>query len=408
MSSHAHRHPPVTRGLRKGGFIAALHSLLDHYLLVPIGAVIALGWANLGEESYFGTVGALRFPVNEIGMAFVFGLMAQEVLEATMPGGVLYGWRRWMLPIVGAFSGTALTSAAYLAYINSSYQEVLRAGWPVAAAVDLIFGYLVLRAIFRRHPAVPFFIILAVACNAIGLASTTSRHMWVDPQPGGIALMLVALGSAFLLRRAKVKSFWPYVAFCGPLSWAALYLDGLHPALALVPLVPFLPHAVRRDDFLADPHHAPHDSPRRFEHEWSSIVRVVLFLFALVNAGVVIRGYDAGTWGVLIASLLVKPAGIVAGLVVSTRFGLPLPARLHWRDVVVVATTSTAGFTFAMFLATSAYPAGPTLTQLKLGALGTTLGLACAVIAARQLGVGRFAKQAPEESAHFRLEDYVV
>ena len=33
-----------------------------------------------------------------------------------------------------------------------------------------------------------------------------------------------------------------YVIGPGALSWAGLYLGGFHPALALVPIVPFMPH----------------------------------------------------------------------------------------------------------------------------------------------------------------------
>ncbi len=56
---------------------------------MPIGAVIALIWANTAAESYFHFAHRLSFFVNEIAMALFFALMAQEVYEATMPGGAL-------------------------------------------------------------------------------------------------------------------------------------------------------------------------------------------------------------------------------------------------------------------------------------------------------------------------------
>ena len=54
---------------------------------LPLGAALALAWANTGPESYFRTAHALAFPVNEIGMAIFLGLITQEALEAVMPGG---------------------------------------------------------------------------------------------------------------------------------------------------------------------------------------------------------------------------------------------------------------------------------------------------------------------------------
>ena len=54
--------------------------------------------------------------------------------------------------------------------------------------------------------------------------------------------------------------------------------------------------------------------------------------------------------------------------------GLRLPAHLRWRELIVVSLTASAGFTFALFFATSIMPAGPLLGELKLGALSTAAG----------------------------------
>jgi Na+/H+ antiporter NhaA len=77
----------------------------DRFLLLPIGAVIALVWANSAPESYFLFAQKISFFVNEIGMAFFFALATQEIVEAVMPGGALHSWRRWGLPLVAAAGG---------------------------------------------------------------------------------------------------------------------------------------------------------------------------------------------------------------------------------------------------------------------------------------------------------------
>ena len=81
---------------------------IERFLLIPIGALIALIWANTAPESYFLVAHRLSFYVNEIGMALFFALLAQEVYEATMPGGALHSWRRWGMPVVGAAGGIAI------------------------------------------------------------------------------------------------------------------------------------------------------------------------------------------------------------------------------------------------------------------------------------------------------------
>jgi NhaA family Na+:H+ antiporter len=366
---------------------------LDHFLLLPLGGLIALIWAHLRPESYFTMAHAVAFVVNEIGMALFFALIAQEVVEEVMPGGALHTWRRWTLPVVAAAGALLGSAGVYLAYVSWRHQPILTPGWPIAGAVDLAFAYFVVRAIFRRHPAIPFLLLLAIAANAVGVLAIASREPFVEVRPGGTALMLTALGIAFALRRWKVRTFWPYLVLCGPLSWWGLYFDGFHPALALVPIVPFMPHAPRSLDLFADAPHGRHDSTRHFEHVWKYPIQVVLFLFGLVNAGVLLSGYGAGTWALLYAAMIGKPLGILAAVGIALAFGLHLPPRLHWRDLIVVALATSGGFTFGLFFATAAFPLGAVLAELKMGAVATGIGVPLAIGAARLLHVGRFARR---------------
>lgn len=370
--------------------VKLLRFTVDHFLLVPIGGLIAIVWANAGPASYFTWAHNLAFVVNEIGMALFFALVAQEVVEEVIPGGALHTWRRWTLPVVAAVGGIVGSALVYLAYVRWQYELVLSSGWPVAGAIDLAFAYFIVKAIFRRHAAIPFLLLLAIAADAIGMLLIASRHPFVEMRSGGAALMTAALGLAFVLRRRKVHTFWPYLLGCGPLSWWALYLDGLHPALALVPIVPFLPHAPRSLELFADAPHGRHDSSRHFEHVWKYPVQAVLFLFGLVNAGVLLNGYDTGTWALLAAMLAGKPLGIFAAVGLALALGLHLPARFHWRDLIVVAFATSGGFTFGLFFATAVFPMGPVLTQLKLGAVLSGVGVPLAFAAARLLHAGRF------------------
>ena len=400
MTTHALRRPAIDAPLQ-GSVRSAVRFTIDHFLLLPIGGLLALVWANTAPESYFTAAHRLSLAVNEIGMALFFALIAQEVYEEIMPGGALHTWRRWTLPVAAAAGGVAGSALAYLAFVEWRYELVLAAGWPVAGAVDLALAYVVVKAIFRRHPAVPFVLVLAITANVAGMLAVASRHALVDVRPGGAALMAGALGLAWMLRRSRIAHVWPYFAVCGGLSWWALYLDGVHPALALVPIVPFLPHAPRTLDVFADPPR-PTSAARQLEHLWKYPVHVVLFLFGLVNAGVLLRGYDTGTWALLVAALAGKPLGILAAVAVAVALGLHMPPRFTWRDLAVVAVASSGVFAFGLFFATAVFPAGPALAQLKLGAVASGIGVPLAFVLARALRVGRFHPHSHPHQTHQR------
>jgi NhaA family Na+:H+ antiporter len=127
------------------------------------------------------------------------------------------------------------------------------------------------------------------------------------------------------------------------------------------------------------------------------VAQAVLFFFGVVNAGVILRGVDTGTWAILAAALLGRPLGILGGAAIGLALGLRLPMSLRWRELVVIALATSSGFTFALFAATTLLPPGAVLTQVKLGALGTVTGAAAAFVAARLLGVGRFARPVADQ-----------
>jgi len=391
MRSHTIAHPALAAARSSHGAAALLRFSLEHYLWLPLGGLAGLVWANTAAEPYFAFAQQLTFPVNAIGMALFFALITQEIVEEIVPGGALHTWRRWVVPMVGALGGALGATAVYLGYVAIKHEAVLEQGWLVACAFDIAFAYFVVKSIFKRHPAVSFLLVMAIATNLTALIVVGLWYQPVIIRPGGTVLMAAALGLAVIFRRFKIHRFWPYLTICGPLSWWALYLDGFHPALALVPIVPFLPHQPRGVDTFDDLSDARPDSPRRFEHEFSHAVQGVLFLFGLVNAGVLLHRYGTGTWALLAATLAGRPIGILAAMGLAVWLGMRLPPRLHWREMFVIALASSSGFTFTLFAAVALYPVGPILAELKLGAVLSGVGVIAAFGAARFLKVGRFA-----------------
>jgi Na+:H+ antiporter, NhaA family len=366
--------------------------ILNYLLALPVGCLAAVVWANTLPDSYYRFAHALTFPVNDIGIVFFFALITKEVVEATVPGGALHPWRRAALPVVGAIGGCGAAIACYLLFLRWAEEPMLLSAWAVACAVDIPGSYIIARSIFGRHPAVAFLLLLAISADVIGLVCLAVLQPIGDLHPAvGLGLMAVAVSLAAAFRWRGVKSFWMYLLGPGVLSWWALFLGGVHPALALVPIMPFLPHARHDAGLFVEPPPQAHDTVTRFERWWQLPVQGVLLLFGLVNAGVPIHGLETGMWAIAVAALG-RPIGIVAATGVGIAAGLHLPQRVGWRDLVVVGCTASIGLVFALFFSAAVMPVGPLLLQMRMGALLTIIGGGLAFALARLLHVGRFAR----------------
>jgi NhaA family Na+:H+ antiporter len=377
--------PPPSR-LRR-----ATKTFLDNSGLLVLGTAIALLWANLDRDSYFATSLRLHFLVNDVAMAFFFALAAKEVTEATAPGGPLYSPRRAAMPLIAAVGGMMGPALIFITLTIVLDRPNLERGWAIPTATDIAFSYLAARIVFgAKHPAIPFLLLLAIADDALGLLIIAAFY---PTGPLRIVDFLILLGAGMLvagwLRRRRIRSFWPYILAGGALSWIGFYRGGLHPALALVPIIPFLPHAARDPGLFVEAPHL-HDTLNEFEHTFKKPVEAMLFFFGLVNAGVVFSNIGAGTWFVLVAILAGKPIGIVTATALSALGGLHLPNRVSWRDLIVVGIIAGIGFTVALFFATAAFPYGRLLDETKLGALLSFSAFGLGLAAAKVLRAGRF------------------
>ncbi len=366
--------------------------VIDYLLALPLGCAIALLWANTLPDSYYRFAHAAAWTVNDIGMVFFFALITKEVAEATIPGGALHPIRRAALPVAAAIGSVVVSIACYLLFIHSAGEHMLESGWVAACAIDIPGSYVIARMIFGRHPAVPFLLLLAIAADAIGLicvavvAPIGEGHLLI-----GLALMAIAIGAAFALRRGGARNFWWYLIGPGVVSWFALFYGGVHPALALVPIVPFFSHGLRDRGLMIESSPQAHDTLTLFDRWWRFPVEIVLMLFGLVNAGVPLHGLEPGMWAIPIAALG-RPIGTIAAIGIAVAAGLHLPKQVGWREILVVGCASSIGLVFALFFSTAVMPPGPMLLEMKMGALVTIAGGGVAFIAARVLRVGRFAR----------------
>lgn len=363
--------------------------VIDNSLLLVAGTLLALVWANLDHHSYERFTHVLHFGVNDIGMVFFFALATKEIIEATLPGGALASPREAGVPLLAAAGGMIAPAAVYATQAALQGRPDLYPGWAIPCATDIAFSYLAARMIFPQgHPGIPFLLLLAIADDALGLILLAIFY------PSGplslmtfAAFMIPAIGVSLWLKRRSTRNFWPYVIFGGGLSWCAMYFGGLHPALALVPVLPFMPHAGRDLGVFAKGEELRPDTMNRFEHWWKVPVQFILFLFGLVNAGVTLSSVGPPTWMVLSGLLIGKPVGIVAFTFLAIKLGLRAPGGLSYVHTVVVGMAAAIGFTVALFFATAAFPPGVVLDQAKMGALLSFIAAPLAIGLGRMVGL---------------------
>jgi NhaA family Na+:H+ antiporter len=234
-------------------------------------------------------------------------------------------------------------------------------------------------------------LLLAVADDAAGLAIIAV--FYPDPnhpvQPLWLLLVAAAVVTASLLRRRAVLSFWPYVVLGGSLSWLGLHMAHLHPALALVPVVPFMPNRGRDEGLFEEHGEGLFDTLNQFEHFFKSPVDFGLFAFGLANAGVPLSNVGAATWAVLVSLLVGKTVGITGFSMAAHALGFSLPKGMSPKSLVVAGVTASLGLTVALFVAGVAFVDPQLQGAAKMGALGSALAAPIVLILAKIVGVKR-------------------
>lgn len=394
--------------------------LTEYSLLLILGAIIALVWANVDYASYHHFVEmviwdhapighlhdghrtlTLHYLVNDLLMAFFFAIAAKEVWEAViLENGSLRG-KRAATPLFATAGGMLGPIAVYLGLamvLGSDTYNAVANGWAIPTATDIAFSYLVGRLVFGAgHPAVRFLLLLAIADDAAGLIILAIFYPSGDLAPEWLLLSLVAAVGVFLLanwlpRRLdrgkqhrpastymrKTFSFLPYL-IAAAISWYGFMRSGLHPALGLLPIVPTIPHADRAFGIFSEAESHLHDLLNEIEHALKTPVEVVLFFFGLCNAGVQFSSMGDATWLVLAGLLVGKPIGILLmGWVAAVPLRLGIPDGMRIVDLVVIGFVAAIGFTVSLFVASVAFENGPVQDAAKMGAL---LSFAAAVVA---------------------------
>jgi len=397
-----------------------IQSLQEFSIPLIAGVVMAMIWANVSPDSYqalvhtpiylLGTIFShtadhghaahggwdhyltLHFLINDIFMALFFGIAAKEITEACLPKGALNPVSKAINPLFGTIGGVVGPIGMFLLLNATMGSPAWKNGWGVPNATDIALAWLVIKFLFgARHPAVSFLLLLAVADDAIGLGIIAIGY----PDPAhptqwmNLMWCLPGVGIAYGLRLNKVQNWVPYIAIGGAFCWWGLYSAHLHPALALVFVVPFLPGPKQDlglfvdDDDYSEGHH-PHSPLENFEHSLKLFVDFGLFFFALVNAGVGFGEINGLSWIIVGSLVLGKVVGITGFSVLAEMLGFPLPAGMTRSHLVVTSCVAGLGLTVALFVCGQAFVDPSLQAAAKMGAV-FSVGAAAVAFAAKQL-----------------------
>ena len=376
---------------------------------------VLIDFHPLGDHAYvFGHPLTIHFIINGMFMCLFFGIAAKEITESTLPGGVLNPLRRAINPLAGTLGGVfgpvgMYFALAWILYGGTDDFGAVANGWAIPTATDIALAWLVARVVFGpMHPAVNFLLLLAVADDAIGLVIIAV--FYPDPnhpvEPIWLLFVVGGMAAAYVIRRFRVR-WWPvYILVGGALSWVGLAKAGVEPALALVPIVPFMPASVRNGGSHEEeeeqehahaagtaphPHatdathhggaaeHGNHGVLERFEHQLKPFVDYGLFFFAFANAGVAFTSIGWVTMMVLASLIVGKAIGVTLFSWVASLIGFPLPPGMGVRHLVVTGVVAGLGLTVALFVAGKAFPGDSPFQEP--GKMGAVLSIGAALVA---------------------------
>ena len=374
-----------------------LNLLREFSIPLLSGVIAALIWSNRSMAGYqqflhdpfLGSL-SVHFLTNDVFMVFFFGIAAVEITQSFLPGGDLHPIRKSVNPLLATLGGVMGPAVVYITLNYFLGSPSLQRGWGIPTATDIAFAWLTARMVFgNHHPAISFLVLLAVADDGIGLAiiAIFYSNALLPVRPIWLLLVAAAMVAAYMLRWNGVKSYWPYVLLGGGLSWAGLFQAHLHPALALVSIVPFMPHRQFEEKHMFEEDVSDRSTIARFEHDWKVIVDFGLFMFGLANAGVQFSNMGTATWLVVAALLLGKTAGIFSFGYAGHKLGFPLPRGMEKKELFVVGIIAGFGFTVALFVAGEAFVEPSHQAAAKMGAMLSCGSAVIALVAGRLLKI---------------------
>ncbi len=344
-------------------------------IVLAAATVAALVWANVSPSGYEDLWHTelpldfdLRHAVNDGLMALFFFVVGLEIKRELVEGD-LRDRQTAALPVAAAIGGMLVPAAVYLA-VNaggSGHPD----GWAIPMATDIAFALAVLAMVGSRVPReLKLFLLTLAIVDDIGAIVVIALFYADDLAPAWLLAAAAAAVVMIAMRAAGVTHPAWYVA-PALLLWLFTYESGVHATIAGVALGLLTPTGTVGDrEVLRNLEHGL--------HPWSSFV--VVPLFALANAGVVLRAdsleaaaTSAVAWGILLGLVVGKPLGILGASALAVRLKIAtLPGGLRVSHLSGVAVIAGIGFTVSLFVADLSY-GGLRLGEAKVAILAASL-----------------------------------
>ncbi|MGI8773693.1 MAG: Na+/H+ antiporter NhaA [Actinomycetota bacterium] len=384
--------------------------------------VIALIWANspwgdsyesLWHTEVGFTVGtfelseSLQHWVNDGLMTLFFFVVGLEI-KRELVRGELNEVRKAALPIAAAAGGMIVPALIFFA-LNAGTGA--SSGWGVPMATDIAFAVGVLALVAPNAPTnLKIFLLSLAVVDDIGAILVIAIFYSTGVQASFLLGAFALLGVVVVLRRMQV--WWmPVYVVIGVGLWYMLLESGVHATLAGVamglfaPVTPLDLRHRRRVPLFEDEEHedfalgltelppqeamavkaridASTSVAERLEfklHPWTSYV--IVPLFALANAGVVLKFDTLGTaftsrvtLGVIFGLVVGKIIGVLSFTYGALKLGVGvLPVGMTRRDLFGVSALAGIGFTVALFITSLAFEDPVFQDEAKVGILVASL-----------------------------------
>lgn len=334
-------------------------------ILLAFFALIAMVLANSELSSeYFSVLNfkiinlTVQHWINDAFMVIFFFLIGMEI-KKEMVAGELRSPKKAALPIAAAMGGMVFPAIIYY-FLNPEYPD--SKGWGIPMATDIAFALGVLTIFGNRASLSLKIFLLAIAIvDDLGAILVIAFFYTTKINVQGLAIAAVVLGIMMLVKSIGIKNYSIYILL-GFFVWVGVLLSGVHATIAgvLIGLLTPYKFPTERKSTIT---YSPLEYLVHKLHPWVSFG--IMPIFALANAGVVIKGVDIIEiiknpihQGVALGLLIGKPMGILVFSLLAVKFKLAqLPSALSWRDVTAVGVLAGIGFTMALFISNLAlYP----------------------------------------------------
>ncbi len=324
--------------------------------------------------------------INDGLMALFFVVVGLEIKRQLLEGHLATAGRA-ALPALAAFGGMAAPAAIYVLLTWSD--PLLRRGWAIPTATDIVLALGILAFLGRRVPdGLRVFLTALAVFDDIGAVLVIALFYGHGVALTPLLVAGLAILGLVLANRWRWTRPLPYLVL-GVVLWAAMSRAGIEPALAGVIIGAAVPLRAG-----AGGCRSPLRSAERSLHPYTTLLIVPLFAF--FNAGIDVRAIslDTAPWsvmaGVALGLLLGKPLGIVATTWIAIRLGIAeLPRGVGWPQIHGVALLAGIGFTMSLFVTSLAFAGQDAIAAAKLAILlGSALSAAIGLLLLRAASPG--------------------